>query len=67
MSPATHRRFVWVPLYRAARQAGRSPAEMIQLARDGKIYAKLVGGARWFYRHDSLARFVKRHGRGRAA
>jgi hypothetical protein len=54
---------VWVPLSVAARRLGVSWSSAILLARSGRIVARLVGRARWFFLDASLRRYCKHHRR----
>jgi len=46
-------------LPQAARQLGASLERTIELIREGRLRAKLVGGARWFIERESLREFVR--------
>jgi predicted site-specific integrase-resolvase len=55
----------WLPLHAAANSLGVSRRRAIRLARSGRVIARLVGGRRWFFRNDSVARFAARRRRTR--
>lgn len=51
---------IWLALPIAARRLRMSGPQVINLIRQGKLIGRLIGGARWFVRFDSLRRYLQR-------